>query len=328
MAHKKRLFILFLFLSALAPGGLHVHASSLAKADITTPDFSQKNNAPAICQSAQCLSLTTYNAYWLGSARRPSRTLRDNREISNIFKMLVATNSDVILFQEINTKRNSRKQNENFSTASYALLKSLLEQQGYQVSHGESGFTQQLAIATKTTVSIIKPAFELDVDNSFYLDSNCKTRNLRKPLAIHLSMDEASFLVVNLHLKSSYKNPTCAQRIRELQSTQLLAAVKSISGDLKENKIIIGGDFNTDESEPGIRRLVEEGFTAIIPAQANTAPDQKNMTPLSTIFSFQRLFSRTGQKPSRSIPRQILRLMTLSLTKFIQTIDRLPPGLY
>lgn len=215
---------------------------------------------PQVCLDHPCLTLTTYNSYWLGSTKRHIPTLRTDEQLESIAEMLANTGSDLILLQEVNTQLNSSRSKDHYSTTSYSMLANALEKKGYQLTSGSTGYTQQLVIALKKETISEAHIHELEVDTNFYIDSECKSRNLRRPLAAEFMFQSRKLIVTNLHLKSSYRDPACASRIRQLQLSQLASLLRTKKNQAPETGLIIGGDFNTPDHSSELQRLREEGY--------------------------------------------------------------------
>lgn len=202
--------------------------------DLNSPSASSHENDNTI-------QIGTYNLELLGKSRKPfrrqDRPFRTPDELKLIADRIVSElDLEIIVFQEINTE--SRNWN---------LLRSILEEHGYQFFEGTTSERNQFVVLAwdADEVELQEGSLqELDVRTAFRLSGGCRTFGLRKPVAGRFKAGEFDFWVVGVHLKSRVGSGSCPTEIRMEQSKELVAEVDKLIETSDERDVIILGDFN------------------------------------------------------------------------------------
>lgn len=214
----------------------------------------------AACPQADCVRIGSWNIEWFGSEKRNQPS--DPQTIANMARFIAEDWSlDLLTLQEINTVLNGKVRGEQFSQQSWLLLKKSLEDRGYTTYSGNSGYAQQVVMAWRDPVKVIRSPVELGLPEKYELGEFCRTSNMRKPLAGQFRAGQFDFWLVGLHLKSAAGQAQCSAAIRAQQSEGLLKEIKKLKQvDLD---VILAGDFNASQRHKTLDPLLNSGFHAL-----------------------------------------------------------------
>jgi len=212
------------------------------------------------CPRADCVRVGSWNIEWLGSENRSQPS--DDPTIATMAKLIAEDWSlDIVTLQEINTELEGKVRGEQYTQQSWNTLKLSLEARGYKTFSGSSGYAQQVVMAWRAPVSVIRSPVELGLPEKYDLGEFCHTSNMRKPLAGEFRAGKFDFWLVGLHLKSAAGQAKCSAAIRELQSAGLIKEIKKLTQT--DPDVILAGDFNASQQHDTLKPLLEGGFHAL-----------------------------------------------------------------
>jgi endonuclease/exonuclease/phosphatase family metal-dependent hydrolase len=209
------------------------------------------------CPKTECVRVGSWNIKWLGSEHRSQPS--DPQTITAMANLIADKWSlDIVTLQEINTTLDGEIRGQQYSLQSWNGLKKALEARGYQTYSGSSGYAQQVVMAWRAPVSIIRSPFELGLPEKYELGEFCRTSNMRKPLAGLFRAGQFDFWLVGLHLKAATGETRCSAAIREQQNQELVKEIKKLhKADLD---VILAGDFNASQQHKTLAPLLENSF--------------------------------------------------------------------
>jgi len=168
---------------------------------------------------------------------------------------------DVIALQEINTEFDGRVRKETFSLEPWHELQMALKARGYQMRAGNSGHAQHIVFAWRKPVEALQLPEDLAVADHYEITPQCRTANLRQPLAGLFRANHFDFWAIGLHLKANNADSNCPAAIRVQQIDELLNASKELTK--RDTDIILIGDFNSTTHHKSLHQLFDQGFLAL-----------------------------------------------------------------
>lgn len=207
-----------------------------------------------------CVRVGSWNVEWLGSEHRSQPS--DDHTI-DVMADLIANqwSIDLITLQEINTTLDGQVRGERYTRHSWDTLKLSLEARGYQTFSGSSGYAQQVVMAWRAPVIMVRSPFELGLPEAYDLGEFCRTSHMRKPLAGRFRSGQFDFWFVGLHLKSAAGQTNCSAAIRHQQSEGLIKEIKKLNQT--DPDVILAGDFNASQRHDTLEPLLAGGFHAL-----------------------------------------------------------------
>lgn len=185
-----------------------------------------------------CVRIGTWNIQDLGGERR-----KQHGSMQSLAELISQEwQIDLIALQEINV-----------DSRDWAQLRQALNNRGYEVAVANSGRQQRLAYAWRPPVTLQQRVQELRSADSYQASSNCRSAGLRKPLMAYFRAGQFDFYTVNVHLKSSYGNASCAHQIRLLQSKELVRLIAPLAK--RDPDVLLLGDFNASANHASLSPL-------------------------------------------------------------------------
>lgn len=210
-------------------------------------------NIPNPCGARPCIQIGTFNIEWFGG---PNHKPRPRKVVKQLADFIADTlDLEVVVLEEINT-----------ASQEYKWLGQELAKYGYRLDHAGDTATQDVALAfDEDEVELLGDVRELDVRSNFDLPGNCRSKGLRRPLAAHLKAGAFDFALLGIHLKSQLgvkeaDDPDgCADEVRGQQAGDISGKIEEIVNGMREQDVIIAGDFNATLDNPSLSPLFKNG---------------------------------------------------------------------
>ena len=230
------------------------------------------------CGGAPCIQVGTFNIEHFGNEQRKPRTDALVDEIADLISDRL--DLEVVVMEEIDA-----------GSADFARLRDRLRGKGYELASGRSGGQQNVVIAWDTrAVTLLRHGAEgvgeLPVRDRIDVGGGCND-DLRRPLAGHFRAGRFDFVLVGVHMKSQIapdgQPEECADRIRAEQGREVMAAARRLAARVREDDLVLIGDFNERLGEGSMAPFGEAGFDALT-RPANRAAESGHLSYLRGRF--------------------------------------------
>lgn len=234
---------------------LSIAAALAAAALAATPSGAA---AQEQCGGRPCIQVGTFNIEHFGNDERRNRPDEVVDEIADLISDRL--DLELVVLQEIDAR-----------SRDFARVSERLRAKGWQLASGRSGGQQNVVIAWDTAaVTLIRHGAEgvgeLPVPDRVDVGGGCGD-DVRRPLAGHFRAGRFDFVVVGVHMKSQIapdgQPEECADRIRAEQGRQVMAAARRLGDRVREDDLVLIGDFNARLGEASMAPFGDAGFDAL-----------------------------------------------------------------